>query len=635
MAWARKAYARTAAPDLAIDNETFALRALLLLGMVAFVVACTGVGGFTFRFPDYWLYDGMLRMLMEYSWPPGMIADLPDPGTHASLPYYFAYYLPSALVGKLFGWWASQFFAYLWNTFGTLLAVIWFMRLVGTFRLRYALLFLFFSGLDLVGYIFTAPLPDGHGVTWLDYATGTFWWSIGRGWMAHWSANYSLLTPEGQSLMGGVFYRFYGMMSFLFDGPCHVLPAWVLLLIVLHDAIRRKTVERLFFLTSILPLCSIFVTMGTVPVLLLSLWETRGKRLFTLGNMFVGPLVALTLLLWYRGVEAETLHGWVWTFLDLNRTWWYLLLYYFCGFGLYALVAPSMRGNACRPGRPWFFTTVAVFLFAPWYRFGIYNDFTTKVVIPCQLVFLVCLATALRDPEGKNARWRQRLLAVALFVGAWSGLGIIGRAVEFGFSSAPPPLERVACIADGLARAFKDGPLERVKFHGDTFFWKYLARPVEYVHSPENKPVLVCDFRDSSKDADIWRYCDHEHRVTPGGVVIDTPGNTALLMSESMDLDTRAIGSIEIDCSVVDGQGRTPEYEMAFQWANADQVRAAQSNWPFHKWCYSVLVPHGLPLSSNSYWKGQVSSVSLYFKVKNPSQEHYTVTLHSLTFLQR
>jgi hypothetical protein len=637
VAWARNAYAGAPPPDASMDNETLTFCALLLLGMVAFAVACTGVGGLTFRFSDYWMYDGLLRMLIEYPWPPGMILNLPQPDAHLPLVGCISYYLPAALVGRALGWEAAQFFSYLWNTLGTLLAVIWFLRIVGVFRLRYALLFLFFNGVDLVGYALTTPLPDGRNVTWLDYATGTFWWSIGRGWMAHWSANFSLLTPDGQSMMGGVFYRFYGMLSFLFDGTSHVLPAWVLLFVVLHDVLRRKTLERVFLLTSLLPLCSVFVTLGTIPILIVSAVQTRGRKLFTPGNVVVGPVIVLVSLLCLRGIEFQSPNGWVWNFLDVNRTWGYLFLYYFCGFILYALVAPSMRGNDYRPGRLWFYSAIAAFVFAPWYHMGLFNDFTTKMVIPSQLVFLICLATALRNPEGKGAQLRRGLLATALVVGAWSGLGVIYRAVDFGFSLSPPPQERAEYFADQFGQAMEDKSklCEAPIFFKDTFFWNWLARPVTYFRHPENKTVLSYDFRDPADNADAWRYCDNGHRTTGDGLVIETPGNTALLMREDVDLDTRAIGSAIIDNTVVDEQGNTPNYEIGFQWADADQLRNAQSKWPFHRWCYNAAYPRGNHLTYNPYWRGRVRAISLYLKVKGEPGKHYTVTLRRLTFLQR
>jgi hypothetical protein len=199
-------------------------------------------------------------------------------------------------------------------------------------------------------------------------------------------------------------------------------------------------------------------------------------------------------------------------------------------------------------------------------------------------------------------------------------------------------MERVPYYADlvsqelGDKRKIWDPPVS----HEGTLFWKYLARPVTYVRCPENKAVQVYDFRDSAYNPDPWRYCDHGHRVTGEGLVIETPGNTALLMRENMDLDTQTIGSVLIDNTVVDEAGNTPDYEIGFQWADADQVRDARAAWPFHRWRYNAAYPRGDHLYANPYWRGRVSAMSLYFKVKNGEPgRRYTVTLRRVMFFQR
>ncbi len=634
VAWARDAYGSKPPPDASYTDEDFFFRAFLLTGVVAFLVACTGIGGFTFRFSDYASYDGLLRVLIEHPWPVGAILDFPKPDSYwPNMCHYWAYFLPPAVVGRILGWNAAYIFIYFWHTFGVLLSVIWFLRLVGTFRLRYALLFLLFGGIDLIGYLCTTPLPGLQDVTWLDYLTGAFWWSTGRGWMAHWSANFSLLTPDGQTVMGGVFYRFYGMLSFLFDGPNHVLPAWVLLFMVLHDALRRRTVERAFLLTSMLPICSVFVTMGAIPVLAAAVIYTRAKRLFSIGNIIVGPALVVILALYYQSVESKFPNSWLWRFQDIRQTWSYLLLYYASAFGVYVLVAPSMRGNGYRPGRLWFYLAVTVFLLAPWYRLGVYNDFTTKAVIPCQLVFLVCLATAIREPSGKWAWLRRNLLVAALVLGSWAAFGIVYRAIDFGFSFQPPPFQRVLTILEKAVRYNKTD--EWVIPHADIFFWQHLARPITYVHIPEDPAVYVYDFMKTTMDMGEWKYFSDDHRITGDGLVITTSANQPLIRFDNVDLDTRETGSIAIEHSVVDNEGKTPDYSIVYLWASEQDIWKLGGWWPFHNWRSNVVFPPRDPLSANSYWRGKVKSMALSLKVDGDPDKRYTVTLRRMVFLKR
>lgn len=610
-------------------------RGLRLVAIVAFLVACTGVGGLTFQFYDYWLYDSHLKALVVQPWPMGAVSDYPDPNTRMPGASYWAYWLPAALFGRLFGWEPGYLFQYFWNTFGVLLAIVWFLRIVGTARLRYALMFLFFSGLDLIGYLAVSPLPDGRETTWYDYLTGTYWWSVGRGWMAHWSSTYALLLDEGRELTGGVFLRFYGVLPFLSDGPHHIFPAAVIVLVVLHDALRRKTVERLFFLTSFLPLCSVFATLGTVPLLGLAMWHTRGRGAASAGNLFIGPLLVGMFALYFRSIESELPSGFLWNFQNVAGNLWFIALHCACGFLIYAAIAPGMRGDGYRPGRAWFFAALAVFLLAPWYRMGVFGDFTTKVVVPMQLVFLVCLATALRRPEGPWARMRQRALAVALVVGAWAGLGVVVRALHFGFDFSPPPIERVAFSADQLG----DAPDALFRFHPDNFFWTHLARPVAYVRAPENEVARRFDLTSPRELLEDWYFFDENAEHTPEGVRMVVGPDTPLVRRYMARLDARRLGSVQLDYTLVDAGGNTPDHMVVLQWATVEEVVDRGEEWPFHRFSSSVLHPPPSPrqpLSSNPYWRGDLDQFALYLAVPDADPaDRFTVTVRELRFMAR
>jgi len=595
-------------------------------------VACTGVGGLTFRFADYVTYDSLLKLLMGGEWPVGAAIERSSGTSLMPGVYYWAYFLPSAFVGKLAGWNGAHLFQYFWSSLGVLLVLLWFLRILGVLQIRYALMFLFFAGLDVLGYIATSHLPDGDKLTWADYLTGTYWWSIGPGWMAHWTANWALLTPEGTAVSGGVFYRFYGPLSFLFDGVIHVLPSWLLLMTVLHDVLRRKTLERAFFLTSILPLCSVFVTMGAVPMLAMAAWHTRLKGLFTPGNVVVGPIIVLLFALFYQHEEQDIVGGWLWKFQDLGETGPMLLLYYVVSFGILAAVAPSMQGDGFRPGRVWFYGVLAVFLFAPWYRMGLFNDFTTKFVIPSQLVFMICLATALLRPEGAHAVLRKRLVVACLVVGAWSGIGIIHRAVQFGFGFNPPSFERTVHPTEEWG---KQGDMHVQSFTQEEFFWKYLARPVEYQPTPPNPVIADIDFKSPRTLPEHFVFFGGEAVKNESGFVIKTKGNTPFLRKYDQYLYTDKIGSIDLVHSVVDAEGNTPDYRIVFQWADDAAVARHGDTWPFHRWYSPVLYPKNALVTANSYWRNSVVQFALSLEIDGPPDAEYTVTLERLNFMQR
>jgi hypothetical protein len=73
------------------------------------------------------------------------------------LVYYVGYWLPSALVGKLLGWQAANFFLFLWTWLGILLVALHLASALKTSPVKSILLLIFFSGMDVLGTLFLAP----------------------------------------------------------------------------------------------------------------------------------------------------------------------------------------------------------------------------------------------------------------------------------------------------------------------------------------------------------------------------------------------------------------------------------------------------------------------------------------------
>ena len=608
-----------------------------IIGILVFVpvaAASAGMGGMSFQFSDYAMYDANLRLLIEADWPPGLVTEHQQVRNELPGTYYWAYWLLPALVGKMLGWSAAYFSWFLWNCFGLTLALVWFLRLLDTYKLRFAILFLFFGGLDLIGYVLTSPWPGESESPLYDYATGTFWWSIGPGWMDYWTVNFSLLTEGGDGVMDRGFYRFFSHLSFLFDGPMHVLPGWVIILMVLHDVWRRDTVERAFLVTSILPLCSIFVALGMLPVLALSLWHTRAKQLLTIGNVLVGPLLVAVFYLFYQGIETAFPNNWIWEYEDLVQTWPFLLTHFLSEFGVYLFALPVLAANGYRPGRAWLLVAILMFLIAPVYRFGHYNDFSSKVLIPSQVIFLACICMFLLRPEGKRALLRSRVLTVMIVVGCWSASGILLRAVEFGFGFHPPLQEQVRHAPEVLPSA----PLATIDISNNTFFWKWLAGSVDYLDPEPIEPVLIFDFTAQDLKPYQWISFSEEFEFTDQGLVIVTEGDQPLFRRDNLGLDTDMVGTIFIEHEIesLDDGGDVPRYVIVLQWASPRDIARLGSNWPFHRWRSAALHPHRDSVKTNSYWRGEVKDLAVYLDMLGGEpNDRYRVTVKRVIFLER
>jgi hypothetical protein len=70
-------------------------------------VALSGIGGFGLQNWDFNFRNAVLHDLVDYSWP------VVYPQGRILL-YYFTYWLPAALAGKIFGWFGANIFLFVW-----------------------------------------------------------------------------------------------------------------------------------------------------------------------------------------------------------------------------------------------------------------------------------------------------------------------------------------------------------------------------------------------------------------------------------------------------------------------------------------------------------------------------------------
>ena len=77
---------------------------VLIFLIIGIWVYLSGVGGFWPQMQDWHWRNAILRDLIEYTWP------VIYPKTGNALVYYYNYFLPSALFGKIFGWQAANVF---------------------------------------------------------------------------------------------------------------------------------------------------------------------------------------------------------------------------------------------------------------------------------------------------------------------------------------------------------------------------------------------------------------------------------------------------------------------------------------------------------------------------------------------
>ncbi len=200
--------------------------AVLVLLFSVVLLAISGVGGLGHQDTDWLKHNGILKGLVERPWP--VVYRLG--GQDVPLVYYVAFYLPAASIGKLAGWSLANYALFAWTLAGVILAIVWFVVLVRRVSFAVLLLFVMFSGLDVVGRLLVTPVvaairPEVSLVLMWDHIEQWSW-----GWQ--YSSNVTLL----------------------FWVPHHALAGWIGTAMLIHTILvpPRKTPSLFLWSTTAL-----------------------------------------------------------------------------------------------------------------------------------------------------------------------------------------------------------------------------------------------------------------------------------------------------------------------------------------------------------------------------------------------
>jgi len=151
-------------------------------------VYLSGIGGYSHQDWDHHYRNAVFNDLIKFDWPI-YFQFAPDytfeflAGHNASLNYYFAYWLPAALVGKWAGQSAANVCLLLWTYVGVLLVFFHLFRLLKSRYLLLAIvLFALWSGLDVLGKLliqrhfvgFTEPIEIYYYFSYTSFTTDLF-----------------------------------------------------------------------------------------------------------------------------------------------------------------------------------------------------------------------------------------------------------------------------------------------------------------------------------------------------------------------------------------------------------------------------------------------------------------------------
>jgi len=375
------------------------LRLLLGIGLIVLWVSLSGAGGFGYQNPD-WLNgrNNVLHDLMVRPWPVfyGLEHGQPRP-----LVYGIACFLPAALLGKLGSSWSLACQGvYAWTLAGVLLTYAWLVRLTGAGPLLCAVLFIFFSGMDIVG---SALLGADIGV-----------FRHLENWANGW--------------------QFTSMTTLLYWAPNHALGGWLLVCLFMAEAMRRRC-DTLLFLLCLSGLWSPYAGLGLVPFALVAGYQSRGKSVFSVQNIAALP-VAVFLGLYFLSTDATAGQtGWIGHFRDMAADWPVYILFIVLEYGLLALILRAVLPELRQPGwmREFFLIACLALAIFPLYKLGgdVTHELCMRASIPAFFFLLYCTCRALTQSKAVRRTATYGLLALMLVLGAFTPSTEMLRSVYF------------------------------------------------------------------------------------------------------------------------------------------------------------------------------------------------------------
>lgn len=349
-----------------------------LIGFAVFAVFLawfSGVGEFIYSLQDHAIRRATLSDLVSYKWPviydystqtnPDVIKEIGKTGGKTALMYYFTYWMPAALFGKLFGRTAADLFLMLWTALGIFLILIGMAKINGRACVTQPMFLMFFGGLDVIPAL-------------VHSATGYRLWTSLEGWVPN-MAYYCNMNE-----FANVFHQCV---------PCFLITVLIML----------SVNTRSFGLTGgLLFAYSPFGVFGIIPVILTAMFrkelrqDVKGtlKDLITAANVI--PAVILLVMygsFYSANSQAVGKNGFTWKYYDSIGLF---VICYLCFIIIEVLPVSAVLFKRYKKNA-FYRCAVICLTLIPLYMMTWVNDFAMRASMPSRLIMCVLLAGFFRE----------------------------------------------------------------------------------------------------------------------------------------------------------------------------------------------------------------------------------------------
>ncbi len=449
------------------DNDSICLpwKFFIVFAVTALVLSfITGVGEFIFTLQDHPFRRAILRDLIDYDWPViydyatqtnPLVRDILgfDSGNVAFC-YYFAYFMPAAALGKLFGLGFANVFLLIWNSIGMFLTFIGMSRFCHRPSFAVPFVYTFFAGLDALPDLFYAIT---HYEAWL--------------WLEGYVPGISYVAN--------------------FTEYCNVFNQVVPCFLVVVLFMMQKNTRSLALTCGLLLVYSPWAVIGIVPMAIASLSrkeEGCGKGITAVKNILspVNIISAIALLgifgsFYMSNSGAVDYRGFTFSFYE--QPLWFIPCYI-----IFVLVevAPFVLMTGKQHKKDAVFIAAVITLLAlPFYRISGMNDLTMRGSMPALFLLQIYIASELAKrseiqdvPKEKKAR--NKLIAFYLVIILMMFPALENMFVIFGsqLTGDQSNAENIGSFGNINQAEYAEVIEEQfyVEDYNKTFFYRFLAK---------------------------------------------------------------------------------------------------------------------------------------------------------------
>lgn len=440
-------------PDVNMDifKDKKVLIGIVLIFIVWVVIS--GIGGFIWQNTwDHKFRNAVFKDLVQREWP---VID----GENA-LCYYLGFWLPSALIGKLFGLQIGYLFQVVWAFIGVMISFLMICQYLKKMKISNALIFIFYSGLDVfLFYIFSKMSFGNATAAMLD------------------GKHIELITKYFNSSSNTT------LMFWLYN---QIIPFWVGMMLLL----MQNNNKSIGFIFASMLLYSPFPLVALVPVIIYMIFKKynslkynenmekvdtfkdklkgmflKFKMACTFENFLAIPLVIIIGLFFMSNIAASKM-----AILPINsHTMFRYFMYILFEFIIYILLIYKNNYK-----NPILNILIIVTFILPFIKMGNSYDFARRTCIPLAFYIMLLIMQELEKKE--IGQWKKIIITIVICLGAITPITEIIRTINM---EKLVLQGKISARSDALVSVFeKEGNecYENFIATTDSIFYKYLAR---------------------------------------------------------------------------------------------------------------------------------------------------------------